>query len=60
MVTERTTEADRPAIKANEKRLVKMRHNFKNEPFLVFGMGWSIKFKNKKIKPTCKPETDKI
>ena len=60
IVTERTTEGAKPAIIPKANREARMIANFKNEPFLVLGMGLRMNVTKIKINPICKPETDKI
>jgi hypothetical protein len=59
MVTERTTEGARPAIRAKEAKDDRVRINFRRA-FCVLGIGLRIKVKNSNRNPTCNPETDKI
>jgi hypothetical protein len=60
MVTDRTTDGARPAIMANDNSEIRMRVSFISEPLRVLGIGLSKKANKSKIKPICRPETDKI
>jgi hypothetical protein len=57
MVTERTTEGARPAIRA-KIRITESELTLR--AFCVLGIGLRIKVKNSNRNPTCNPETDKI
>jgi hypothetical protein len=57
MVTERTTEGARPAIRAKEAK--DNRINFR-ESLLCVGNWFKDKSQNSNRNPTCNPETDKI
>jgi hypothetical protein len=59
MVTERTTEGARPAIRAKEAKDNRIRINLERA-FCVLGIGLRIKVKTANRNPTCNPETDKI
>jgi hypothetical protein len=58
MVTERTTEGARPAIRAKRLRITESELTLR--AFCVLGIGLRIKVKNSNRNPTCNPETDKI
>ena len=60
MVTALTTDAERPATKANIQSNKIMKTVFKNLPFLSFSKGLKNQDKMSKIIPTCKPETASI
>ncbi len=51
IVTERTTDGAMPAIRANENSEATIKVNFRNEPFLVLGIGLSKKVIKSKINP---------
>ncbi|GAA4126469.1 hypothetical protein GCM10022250_13180 [Flavobacterium chungbukense] len=60
ITTDLKTEGDKPEMMANPDKEIKMEISFKNDPLLVFGIGFKIKVIKSIIKPTCKPETDKM
>ena len=60
MVTALTTDAERPAIKANVQRRITIQRVFINVPYFILSIGFKRKDKINKIIPTCKPETAKI
>ena len=60
MVTDLTTDGDKPARIPNNHSELIITNSFNKDPFLLFGTGLSIKVTNNKMKPICKPDTDKI
>ncbi|GAA6773704.1 hypothetical protein AAGS39_44680 [Flavobacterium sp. CGRL2] len=60
ITTDLKTDGDRPDIIANPASEIKIEASLIKEPFFVFGIGFKIKVIKSIIKPTCKPETDKM
>ena len=60
MVTDRTTEGAKPAKIPNNQSELTITINFNKAPFRLLGTGFRIKVTNSKMKPICKPDTDKI